>query len=153
MKVAAINKETRQVSIIEVPTGYAECHVCGDYFPKEKLQRDHYAGLQRFISLECFNMTPEEQCELVKETRNIKSGHEYRKAYVQARRLHELGCSTISVGELKAMLEGMDDNDKIVIEADKGFNDERSYDFGWFTPEMKKLKDDGSQNIYVIGKA
>lgn len=152
MKVAAINEVTRQVEFKDVPAGFTRCYLNGDYYPRKEMKRAYGLCKGEFISASAQALSPEEQAALREETAKIKRSGKFYRLSKRAKWINELNDSAITVKELKAMLEGLDDNARVVIQADKGcFGDEREYDFGTFDGEP--IDDAEIKDVYVLGKA
>ncbi len=152
MKVVAINEKTREIEFKDVPNGFIQCHVIGDYYPRKESTRDHKAGINKFISLKAEEMPDEQRTALSLETTLLRRSQKYSNLYKRAEWLNELNESGMTVKELKAQLEKLNDDDIVVIQAEKGCSwDERGYDFGWF--DFEPIDDTELKNVYVIGKA
>lgn len=153
MKVAAINKSTREIEMKEVPVDFVPCHVSGDYYPKEEVVSDFGHGFNQFIALAVKGLPEEEKVALKKDTTELKRTLKFRKLSQRTNLLNEIKLGGVTVKVLQDYLSTLKDDDIVVIQAAEspfGCNN-RSRELGWF--EMAQFEDAELSNVHIIGKA
>jgi hypothetical protein len=136
---------------IEVPTGYHECSVCGEYHPVEEFNNDNSKVRTRTNCSKCYNLKRDDFMKKIEETKNLKKSNKYNIIKNNIKRkneqIQEEQYSSVLVEDLIESLKQLPKGSKVVIEQE-GYYCEERYGEIYLNPKLDKK---ATQDIYIIG--